>query len=187
MLDCNFIIKNSVVVCINTPFELIKMKMQSDIEKFSSITKVAKEIYSKKGIRGLYKGYCVTLSRDFISYGSYFWVYFMLKDYFDETSSVTSFKLFCTGGLAGVISWIIGYPFDPIKTIIQTDKSDKTITQLDAYKLIKSKYGYSGFFRGLSPVLLRAFLVHGVIFKTNEVCRYTFEKYFMSSNKNKYI
>ncbi len=165
-------------MCISTPGELVKVRMQADKEKFNSLFKMGLEIYHHRGFYGLYRGFCVSINRDFISYGSYFWAYYMLKDYWEDNNSLTHFKLFCAGGIAGVISWIIGYPFDPMKTIIQANLEEKKMTQLEAVKIIYSQSGLNGFFRGLTPVLVRAFLVHGVTFKTNEICNLYFREWY---------
>lgn len=143
--------------------------MQADREKFNSMIKLGMDIYTRRGVTGIYRGFCVTLNRDFISYGSYFWVYYELRDYWEERGMMNSFKLFCAGGMAGVVSWIIGYPFDPIKTMIQADKGERVIKQYEAVRIIYRTSGMYGFFKGLTPVLIRAFIVHGVIFKTNEI------------------
>ena len=175
---CSGMYSGLIVVTVYTPMELVKMKMQIDTRNLNSIKTVSNDIYNKFGLRGFYKGYAVTLNRDFFSYGAYFYVYFKLKEHWEEKNSLTSFKLFFAGGMAGVISWIICYPFDPMKTLIQTSFESRTITQKEAYLFIKNNYGMNGFFRGMSPVLLKAFIQHGVIFKTTEHCRNYLRKHF---------
>lgn len=159
----------SLAILVATPSELLKIQMQVEHKKIPML-KLAKEIYQIRGIRGLYKGLFVHLNRDLISYGVYFYVYFTLKDYLISKHQVTSFNLFSIGGLAGVISWIVCYPFDPVKTLIQTQQGEHTLTQFEAYKIIKNKHGNIGFFKGINPVLVRAYFVHGVIFYINELC-----------------
>jgi len=151
--------------------------MQVDKEKFNSMFKMGLEVYHKFGVYGLYRGFWVSMNRDFLSYGSYFWTYYMLRDYWEERNSLNHFKLFCAGGIAGMISWISGYPFDPMKTIIQADTNEKHMTQLEVFKIIYGKSGLSGFFRGLNPVLVRAFITNGVVFKTNEICTFYFTEW----------
>lgn len=84
--------------------------------------------------------------------------------------------MFTSGGMAGVISWIVLFPYDPVKTLIQTtfkpeDPNYKTMKQSEAFRTIYYREGFSGFFRGLGTILIRAFLVHGVVFYTNETIR----------------
>ena len=158
-----------VVVTICTPFEHLKIKIQADKTKFNSFRAMARQIYQSDGIKGLYKGYAVTMNRDFYSFGAYFYIYYGLKEHWEDKNSLTNFKMFVAGGLAGVISWIICYPFDPMKTIIQ--RETRKLSQREAYEIIKLREGWMGFFRGMSPVLTKAFVQHGTVFFTTDILR----------------
>ena len=72
-------------------------------DKFISLKDLNKHILKKKGLFGLYRGFWVTLNRDFFSYGLYFYTFFALKDYFEEKNKLTSFNIMLAGGLAGMI------------------------------------------------------------------------------------
>ncbi len=165
-----------VVVTIYTPLELLKIRIQADKTKFNSFFQMTKQIYQCEGVKGLYKGYVVTVNRDFYSYGAYFYIYYGLKEHWENKNSLTNFKMFIAGGLAGVISWIICYPFDPMKTIIQS-KTIK-VSQKEAYEIIKYREGWMGFFRGMSPVLAKAFVQHGIVFFTTDFLRQTINNKF---------
>jgi solute carrier family 25 carnitine/acylcarnitine transporter 20/29 len=151
--------------------------MQIDKTSFVSLKEVAKDIYQRQGLRGFFRGFWVTLNRDCYSFGSYFYVYFQINDYLKTINKFNHFTQFISGGLAGIISWIICYPFDPMKTLIQSNKTEKNISQYEAFKFILNKHGWPGFFTGINSVLLMAFIRHGVIFKTNEMCLSIFHRY----------
>ena len=75
------------------------------------------------------------------------------------------------GGLTGALTWAIVYPFDVIKTQIQTapintPKHERTIAAVTA-RLVK-EHGWKHLFRGLSITCLRAFPVNGIIFPVYE-------------------
>lgn len=62
------------------------------------------------------------------------------------------------------------YPLDTMKTIIQVrNLSERTITQLEAFRMISQQGGINGFFKGLAPCALRAFIVNAVVFYSNEI------------------
>lgn len=65
------------------------------------------------------------------------------------------------GGVAGQLCWIVSYPFDTVKTLIQTSDKDLSMRQVfvDGYK----QQGLSYFFRGLGLTLARTFMVNSVI------------------------
>mmetsp|Transcript_14346 Transcript_14346/g.23221 ORF Transcript_14346/g.23221 Transcript_14346/m.23221 type:complete len:388 (+) Transcript_14346:163-1326(+) len=75
------------------------------------------------------------------------------------------------GGLTGALTWAMVYPFDVIKTQIQTmplteESSKRRITAV-TQRLIE-KYGWQHLFRGLTITCLRAFPVNGIIFPVYE-------------------
>ena len=57
---------------------------------------------------------------------------------------------FISGGIAGILSWLIPYPIDTIKSRIQIGYSLKKSIKLGNY------------YKGLNFCLLRAFLVNGI-------------------------
>jgi solute carrier family 25 carnitine/acylcarnitine transporter 20/29 len=75
------------------------------------------------------------------------------------------------GGTTGALTWAMVYPFDVIKTQIQTmplaeDASKRRI--LAVAQSIIQQYGWQHLFRGLSITCLRAFPVNGIIFPVYE-------------------
>jgi hypothetical protein len=113
------------------------------------------------------------MNRDLVTSGLYVYVYFKLKDYFIEHGMHNGINLFWAGGLAGILSNIATFPFDPVKTLIQfnTDK----VRQIDAVNLIYRTQGYRGFFNGVNPTIIRSFYVHGTVFCINDLCQYIFK------------
>lgn len=73
--------------------------------------------------------------------------------------------VFFSGGIAGVVSWIPSYPFDVIKTKIQTNKDPKVNTRFIPFtrNLIKTE-GVAVLYRGILTTLVRAFPVNSVTF-----------------------
>ena len=54
-------------------------------------------------------------------------------------------------------------PFDVVKSRIQSNYStDESFFKI--LKELKHEYGYSGYFKGLTPVLVRGFIVNSVTF-----------------------
>jgi len=164
-------------------------------EKFMPLSTLFKNIIRKKGIIGLYKGYIVTLNRDLIAYGIYFWFFFSSKDWLEKKGKYTHFNIMMTGGIAGnkifififiyfyvkgILNWCITYPFDTIKTIIQGDLSDKKLKQIDVAKILLRKSGIKAFFRGFNTTAIRAFFQNGLIFELNEIC----QNYFIKLDKD---
>lgn len=60
-----------------------------------------------------------------------------------------------------------------MKTVIQGIKTEKTPSQLSVFNTIINENGTKGLFKGISPTLVRGFLVNGIVFYSNEM----FHKY----------
>jgi solute carrier family 25 (mitochondrial carnitine/acylcarnitine transporter), member 20/29 len=67
-------------------------------------------------------------------------------------------------GLAGQFSWLCSYPFDVVKTIVQT--SDEKLLMRDVFRENYQREGTRFFFKGFGPTLLRTFVVNMVILPT---------------------
>jgi solute carrier family 25 carnitine/acylcarnitine transporter 20/29 len=85
---------------------------------------IAKEIWSRNGLRGLYFGGGITSVRDAVGYGFYFWSYEIckraLKNEGEDTPRIAGAKVLLAGGIAGIVTWASIFPLDVIKTRVQT-------------------------------------------------------------------
>lgn len=108
---------------ITNPFETLKSRTQNGILNVPSIRYLC------------YQGLFYNVLRESIGTGTYWYVYYMFHHEWNPFY----------GGIAGVCSWIISYPFDVWKTRTQCGLS------------VKSAFHY-----GLSITLFRAFIVNTV-------------------------
>ena len=120
--------------CVSNPLELIKI--QNQMGKRISLVNIN-------------RGLPLTLTREIFSNSVYF------GTYHDTKSSI---GIFHAGGLAGMLSWLITYPVDVMKTRIQTNMK---ITYVDA--LSKGKLT-----NGLGFCLARAYIVNSISFVVYE-------------------
>jgi solute carrier family 25 (mitochondrial carnitine/acylcarnitine transporter), member 20/29 len=124
-----------------------------------------------EGWVGMYRGFLPLVLRDLPAWSSYFWSYEYLKHATGLKEKAThgvslSFSdtltsMLC-GGIAGMVSWLVSYPFDVLKTHIQTQDSSM---QVGLVRFAREKYdqqGYRYFFRGLAPTLVRSFISNAV-------------------------
>ena len=114
--------------------------------------------------RGLYRGSAVTIIREAQAYGVWFLTYEYLMNA-DATRNninrkeISTPKIALYGGLAGEMLWLASYPFDVVKSKMQTDSfGDKMRykTMRDCFTQTWRQEGMIGFWRGIGPTLLRA-------------------------------
>ncbi|KAF9339183.1 hypothetical protein BGZ91_006784 [Linnemannia elongata] len=162
----------------------------------NSSWKTTKAIVQKKGLVGLYKGASLHITRDMLGTGIYFSSYETIKRLMSETiehvrphhhtatasgttgtTTTTTLKgpgpmvHFFAGGLCGVFSWLVVFPIDLVKSVIQKEvlaTHPKYSGALDCAKDIVRREGVRGLYRGLSVTCYRAMPIHSLNFLVYE-------------------
>jgi solute carrier family 25 (mitochondrial carnitine/acylcarnitine transporter), member 20/29 len=86
-----------------------------------------------------------------------------------KREEISTAKVALYGGIAGEALWLSSYPFDVIKSKMQTDGfgADKRFkTMRDAFRQTWVAEGMVGFWKGIGPTLLRAMPVSAGTFAT---------------------
>ena len=85
-----------------------------------------------------------------------------------------------TGGMAGIFSWLINLPIDTIKTRLQADSfsNPRFSGTLNCAATLWRENGIRTFYRGLSAVVGRAFVMNGVTLTVYNVCQYELMQYW---------
>lgn len=138
-----------------------------------------KQIYGNYGIRGVYKGLVPTLFRDGIGYAVYFMMYSNLLSLFapgEARRDIHLAKIGAAGSLSGILLWTSAFPFDVIKTRIQTDnlKTPQYSSMKDAFVKTYQAQGIKAFYKGYIPCFFRAIPVNGIVFMLYEFLHRTF-------------
>lgn len=160
-----------------TPVELVKTQLQVKTGKTKiKEMRFAYQLLQQFGLRSCYRGFTATLFRDAPACGMYF---------AGNTAILTSLgyspndspgkqlaKLMMAGGTAGVISWMISYPLDVLKTRIQAEHLRKCTYKgvLDCYRKTILNDGQRALYVGISPALLRAFPSNAALFTVHAMC-----------------
>jgi hypothetical protein len=177
------------VIC---PMEHVKCRLQvADSKRPGGVggrigggpIEVCSSILKNHGLfRGLYRGMSVTLWRETPAFGMYFATYDTIKDRVegileekDDDHPIPSHAhawaaSALAGGISGAWTWVIIYPFDVIKTHIQTSPLDAHLRKgmwTVGRDLIR-EHGWGHMFRGLGITVARAFPVNAIIFPTYE-------------------
>ena len=177
--------------------ELVKTKMQDDGKGvryggskpvYSSAADCLRKIYDAEGIRGVGRGFNITLLREIPAFGIYFVSYeYMTRKFTPEGAKhCPTIGLLMAGGLAGCCSWCANYPVDVVKSRIQADGIYKDgkfhykyAGYADCIKKSLTEEGWHFFFRGLTPTLLRAFPTNAATFTVVTLCLRYLQPQFM--------
>jgi len=116
------------------------------IENIKLNQQIKRDIRNVPKLSLLTTGLPMTMFREGIGYGIYFYSYHNLYH--------KNLNAFLAGGLSGLTAWIFIYPFDRVKTLIQTGN--------------KVNIRFNNLYHGSSISLLRAFLFHGLVFEFYE-------------------
>ncbi len=72
---------------------------------------------------------------------------------------VSSVKVAAYGGVAGEVLWLSSYPFDVVKSKMQSDgfgEGRRYAGMRDCFRQTYVREGWRGFWKGIGPTLLRA-------------------------------
>jgi solute carrier family 25 carnitine/acylcarnitine transporter 20/29 len=106
----------------------------------------------------------VLIARDAPSYALYFvsfeYIRRKLKLHYIDSDIVVELL---GGGIAGSLSWFSIMPIDIVKSRIQSSYTKET-NPFTIMKSLNDSYGIRGLFKGLTPVLIRGFIVNAITF-----------------------
>ncbi|RKP12461.1 mitochondrial carrier domain-containing protein [Piptocephalis cylindrospora] len=164
---------NSVV---SGPVEHIRTRLQIQSNEnriYQGPWDAIQKIYKRNGLPGLYKAQGVTALREFQGYGIYFAAYESLVQRECARSGrvredLGTLEVCAYGAAAGYAMWISMYPIDLVKSRMQTDgwtaKDRQFTSAIDCTRQIWAQSGFRGFWKGLTPCLLRAAPANAVTF-----------------------
>ena len=162
---------------LSSPIEHVRIRLQTQphgaARLYNGPLDCMRKLSAHEGVlRGLYRGTAVTFLREAQAYGVWFlsFEYLMNLDAKRNNyarSDISTPKIALYGGLAGEMLWLSSYPFDVIKSKMQTDgfgKDQKYKSMRDAFRQTWVKEGMRGYWRGIVPTLVRAMPVSGGTF-----------------------
>ncbi|EKM83528.1 hypothetical protein AGABI1DRAFT_50734 [Agaricus bisporus var. burnettii JB137-S8] len=169
---------------IATPVELLKVKLQLQSQRaiadrqFKGPIDCARQIIRKQGIFGMWSGFTGSLAFR----ANFFWMFFSVELLMRGFSSLdgmpyamsTGTANFFSGGLASFVFWGMGIPADNVKNRMMaypyprpypnpTSVLEYPFPRPSFATVVRQTYaidGLAGFFRGLTPTILRAFPVN---------------------------
>lgn len=147
------------------PFEVVKVRLQTDKNKFTqqpSTFQMAKSIYAEGGLglNGLNRGLTSTLGRHGIWNMVYFGFYHNVRSFIPKTNSKAADYGYrsLAGFTAGTIASIVNIPWDVAKSRIQGAQPNnlrKYHTCVQTMNLVLKEEGLAALYKGLVPKVMR--------------------------------
>ncbi|KAL8677200.1 MAG: hypothetical protein Q9186_006342, partial [Xanthomendoza sp. 1 TL-2023] len=116
---------------LSGPIEHVRIRLQTQPHGVGKLYNgpvdcVRKLVRQGGGIAGVYRGQTVTVAREGMAYGVWFLTFeYLMRLHSDLTStprsSISAPLIALYGGLAGETLWLSSYPFDVIKSKMQSD------------------------------------------------------------------
>ncbi|EGV65249.1 hypothetical protein PSN45_002606 [Yamadazyma tenuis] len=173
----------SVFAC---PFEFTKIFAQiSKLVERNTVSKASngstlatfKKIIKYEGPMGLYSGFRYHIVRDALSSGVYYSVYETMKYTMNtvinkDATKNSPISVVLAGGLSGVTCWIVVFPIDTAKSLLQKQVVSNIFCKKDRLQpkpVKRPKITISrNMYRGLGISVTRSFIVNMVFFSTFE-------------------
>lgn len=157
---------------ILAPLERVKcvLQVQGNIEggqKFKGPGDVARHLYQTGGLASLNRGFCATMLRDSLGSLFYFSSYEYLKYNLtpEGKSGPGVFGTLFAGGMAGIFNWLAALPVDTLKSKLQVAPEGKYPNGIrSVFVDIVRQEGILSLYRGLGPVMIRAFPANAACF-----------------------
>jgi len=153
---------------------LLQIQQSSATKLYNGPVDCAVKLYKQGGIKSIYRGSVATIMRDVPASGLYFLTYEALKNYMTDygKKEVGILGTIFAGGMAGISNWLIGMPADVLKSRLQTAPEGKYPNGVrDVASDLLRKEGPLALYKGIVPVLLRAFPANAACFVGFELCR----------------
>lgn len=159
-------ITNSV---LSGPIEHVRIRLQTQPHGagrlYNGPIDCIRKLSANDGVmRGLYRGQAVTYFREAQAYGVWFTCFEWMMNQDAKRNNIKredipSWKVAAYGGVAGEGLWLASYPFDVIKSKMQSDGfgAQKQFSSMtDCFRKTYAAEGLGGFWKGIGPTLLRA-------------------------------
>lgn len=154
---------------LSGPIEHVRIRLQTQPHGaqrlYSGPVDCIRKLSAHEGFfRGVYRGQAVTMLREASAYGAWFlsFEYLMNRDATRNNvkrNEISQVKVATYGGLAGEILWLASYPFDVVKSKMQSDGFGprmKYRSMRDCFRQTWQAEGLGGFWKGIGPTMFRA-------------------------------
>ena len=176
-----------VASSISTVETTVRTQMQLH-QGYRSSWDCVRQLVRRGGPGMLYTGHVVNTAREMVFLLTYFYIYEGLRTQVAhvadsatvptrESAAVTTSTAWwavpLAGGISGAVAWTISFPLDCVRAGVQgrdlmSSSTTKNGTAMQVFRQLVATRGLRGLYAGVTPSILRAFLVSGTRFSAYE-------------------
>jgi solute carrier family 25 protein 42 len=159
------------------PMDRLKILFQTNPQlhfSLPNLLSLVKEIYTKAGIRGFWRGHTATLVRVIPYSATNFYVFDRTRGFLNDSTSFSGYPLtllFTAGALSGSAAVIVTYPFETLRARLAVDLSSQYKGYINAIIKIGRADGIRSLYSGLRPTLIGIIPYAGTSFAVYESLR----------------
>ena len=161
-----------ITASVSTVENLVKTQMQLDnvsARRYTGSWNCVQSLVRAHGISILYTGHTINTLREATFLGTYFYCYEGLREHV-SLFVPTQVAIPVAGGCSGAVAWFVSFPLDCVRAGVQGQNLD-SLNRPSAWHVLSnliSERGIRGLYSGVSPSIVRAFLVSGSRFSAYE-------------------
>lgn len=179
-------IAGSVATVVSFPFDVIRTRLVAQSEQkiiYNGLIHSCRDIFQNEGLLKFFRGLLPTIVQVAPHAGVQFMSYKFFNNLYTNLlaqGDVTLSNSLVSGSLAGLCSKTVIYPLDLVKKRMQIQGFEEGRTifgklfkckgMLDAISNVYREESLGGFYKGLSPSLLKACITSAMYFGTYELC-----------------
>mmetsp|Transcript_18336 Transcript_18336/g.37881 ORF Transcript_18336/g.37881 Transcript_18336/m.37881 type:complete len:252 (-) Transcript_18336:1566-2321(-) len=159
--------------CVSTVENLLKTQLQVDNiskKQYKNSLDCLKQILAEHGIQGVYTGHAINTARETAFISTYFFFYEGLRKTLVDSAGPGhgGWPIPVAGGISGAVAWSVSFPLDCIRAGVQGSDLNNKQKSLRVFRKLVSERGMMGLYAGVTPSIIRAFLVSGSRFSAYE-------------------
>lgn len=161
----------SVACCYPLDLARATLAIQKNEKKYCGLVDTINKVYSQSGVRGVYRGLCVSMFGIAPYVATNFTTFEILKKKTHKYKDYPNIKNLLLGGVAGTTATVITYPTDLVRRKIQLGGilgAPKYTNTADCIRHIHTNHGIRGFYTGMLPSFLKIIPTMAISFMVYE-------------------
>ncbi|KAI8849734.1 mitochondrial carrier domain-containing protein [Chytridium lagenaria] len=167
-----------VQVLTGQPFDTVKVRLQTQPDKYTNLIDCVKKTYANEGFVGFYKGTltpligigaCVSIQFGALEASKRF---FALRNPVKDPNALSLSQLYLSGAFSGFANSFLSGPIEHVRTRLQVQAGNAASAAykgpVDFAKKVVGLYGVQGLYKGQGITLLRECHGYGIYFMTYE-------------------